>query len=818
MKKTALLLVMFILSCSIAACGKKKESSDGEQSFAESAKDTSEAAEDTSEAAKESEAIYSAEPAADAEAAKATESTSLAESTATEEAEPETPQTVSHKETANSSETVQKEKTEFIPHDFDTVITVRDQYVPYGFRENRVWVHNASGDFLIDPEGNIIYAVPSATINEEQVEFTEFAPVLNGLTYIAGKKTVGNYSSVSIALDSDGNEIRRFEETGDTTYKIIGASETHFLVLAVKTSASGREFFLISMNADGSVNGEPHVVLQEDDQFDSLLAKYLGENIFAIGTEGWNRTIAFYNAKNNTLQRCRSIEHFSELKKFYDGILYIPEYGGGGYIVTPEDFQEEKRHFVLNYDPALGNSTVQQVGRFNLTGDRLLDRNGNEVDIPSEFKECFMQPDPDGYVLLMNESAFTVLDPDGNPLYAPQAINDRDIQIHAQSGGFLVAYDYNAYSATEENYHGIIDREGVFHAYAGDLSGVRGLDEAQFDGFGCGYLIDYGHELLLDDIQYMAIKSLKTGEVTDAIKETPDSVVYGESEIPAFSADLNNAGVKSTSQSAPEKTSANAESEDVAEMGPFGIIYTDSFEDVLLFDQEGVTVTMENFNSFIVENNNEDNLQALVDMSNLYFDNLVSDRISTDFTGTLYSGDSEELTIVAPSSEWDFWDWVSHLSGNLSELPLQEVTCEFYVRIGKNGEDQLYRRTVRLNDYSEEAYEPLYGSYISEGTGTNGITLEAYQLWSGDAIAYAFKNVSDQWMETDDLIDGNGHIYINGEAYTTITADIADGMTALVRVDSIDRIRKKLEIPNNAPIEMQAVFPHDIVIDLGEVN
>jgi len=73
-------------------------------------------------------------------------------------------------------------------------------------------------------------------------------------------------------------------------------------------------------------------------------------------------------------------------------------------------------------------------------------------------------------------------------------------------------------------------------------------------------------------------------------------------------------------------------------------------------------------------------------------------------------------------------------------------------------------------------------------------------------------------METDDLIEGNGHILVNGESYTTITADIPDGMTALVRVGNTDRIRKTLEIRNDTPLEMQAVFPHDIVIDLGELN
>ena len=216
-------------------------------------------------------------------------------------------------------------------------------------------------------------------------------------------------------------------------------------------------------------------------------------------------------------------------------------------------------------------------------------------------------------------------------------------------------------------------------------------------GFGCGYVIDYADDLGIDDVEYMAIKSLETGDVVSGIKEPPDTSVYGEAGSPVFRA---------------------------------------------------------------------------------------------DFTGMLRSGESKELTIVAPESEWDFWRWASRHSAALSDLPLVEVTCEFYVTIGKDGDEQLYRRTILLNGCSEDDLSALYDCYVGEAESSSGLTLEAYLLRSGDEIAYAFRNTSEELMETDNLINGNGYIAVNGEKYTIVSLDIPGGMTCLVRVDTADNIRK----------------------------
>ncbi len=781
MKRIAfvLLAAVLICSCSLTGCGKKKHGSKTEEPPAEVT-----AAEENQGA--ESSAGPGAEAPDEAGDPPKEESTPL-DSPAEQPA-------------GNEQAEAAEEAAEFVPHDFSPVITVLNRDLPWGFRENRVWVHNASGDFLIDPDGSILYAVPTAGSGETNVRFTEFAPVLGGLTYISGKEDSGSYSPVSVALDSDGHEICRFEADGNTTYTVIGASESHFLILAVTASVRGEVHFLISMNSDGSTVGEPHPFPAEDDFGYPQTAKYLGDDLFAIGNSR-DRLIAFYNAANNTLQRCDPFEHFSMLDRFCGGRLFVPAYSEGGYIVAEEDLQEEKRHFVLTNMSRLEES-AQQAGPFLFTGNNLYDLDGRGIKLPREFEYPVITPDPEGYALIAGENAFTVIGPDGSPLYDPQPRDDMEVIMHSGSGGFLEALNYSG-----EDYHGIIDRSGAFHPYSGDLSGISGLSDAHFMGFGCGYVIDYADDLGIDDVEYMAIKSLETGDVVSGIKETPDTSVYGEAGSPVFHADFPEAGDNSASSGT-----------DVSSMGTDGIIAADSFENVLIFDRDGVTVTMENFNLFLVENNNEDNLQASVYMANLYFDNLASDEISSDFTGMLRSGESKELTIVAPESEWDFWRWASRHSAALSDLPLVEVTCEFYVTIGKDGDEQLYRRTILLNGCSEDDLSALYDCYVGEAESSSGVTLEAYLLRSGDEIAYAFRNTSEELMETDNLINGNGYIAVNGEKYTIVTLDIPGGMTGLVRVDTADNIRKNREIRNSDSFTLEAVFPDGIVIDLGEAD
>ena len=99
------------------------------------------------------------------------------------------------------------------------------------------------------------------------------------------------------------------------------------------------------------------------------------------------------------------------------------------------------------------------------------------------------------------------------------------------------------------------------------------------------------------------------------------------------------------------------------------------------------------------------------------------------------------------------------------------MTCEFYVTIGKDGDEQLYRRTILLNGCSEDDLSALYDCYVGEAESSSGVTLEE-----------------------------------------------RGGMTGLVRVGTADNTRKNREIRNSDSLTLEAVFPDGIVIDLGEAD
>ena len=310
--------------------------------------------------------------------------------------------------------------------------------------------------------------------------------------------------------------------------------------------------------------------------------------------------------------------------------------------------------------------------------------------------------------------------------------------------------------------------------------------------------------------KYMVIKSIDTGTCITGIRESGNEIVYNADPIPVFQAELSG-------HHENEQVSSSAETSD---QDGSDIIYADSFRNVTLFDQDGVSLTMLDMNNFEVRDVNEDNKKAEVWMVDILYDGMFYDRGTYGSGASLKSGESEEFSVYGLYDESDFWSMAGNYSPVLSELPLIEMSFKFMVQIGSDSEEVLYTRTVRLNRYSEESLQPLYENKAGVFPCGEG-SYEVYLLRSGDKVAYAVKNLTGEDLlmaGTAGTMHGHGYWWTNGKQYgSELAVDIPDGAIGIIQLGDIKDIWKEIEVKNNTPVSVSLELPM-ITMDLGTIE
>lgn len=552
----------------------------------------------------------------------------------------------------------------------------------------------------------------------------------------------------------------------------------------------------------------------------------MGEGIFLV-KEGYI-TYGFYNINNNTFQCTHSV-HYDFAGKFCDGTALMchnlvhpmPERS----VVHLDDLQEDRDNLVLEEVDWNGHYDLIQYGSrwVDESDNYAADLEGREIPLFTELsKDYEISFGEDGYVFARNGASFFVIDPEGNRLYEPQPIGE--LSIEYLSEGYCYATRPDDSSESVGMGSGIVDREGSFHSFGEDLSGLPYIDEVtgSIMAIGGSYLLATGPMFGLDNV-YTVIRSLAGENTATHVTITEDSVLLGDEAKEPVEADLSGAIPVTWAEDELACMKASGElagTEEAANMGTDGTILVDAFANVRLFDRDGVTVTLTDFDTLETTNHNPDNLQA--EITNVrQFINGVDLDASVGFNVVppteCPAGETIEYHRSAGTMDM-YYGKLSELSPALAEVPPQEVTWQFCLRIGSDAEPVRYSRTLRLNSYSEAALTPLYGDCVGQYTA-NGKTLELYRIHDEDSIIAGVRNLSDEDVSMDFM---NGYWYwtANGEklddSYPDL--DIPSGSMQLLQLRETEQsLRAQLEIPDGEPLAVGLVLRTDDGFDLDAV-
>ena len=551
----------------------------------------------------------------------------------------------------------------------------------YGFSEERAWVYSRShACYMIDPSGRIVYAMPVHTLNSADtlIMIRELHPMQNGVAYLVGtfdSNTLpyAQNPPITILIDSNGHEIARFTSDENIHYRILGRTEDRFLLACEDISGLDAEYYFVPIGLDGKPVDVPRLITKGMMQYD-YAADDLGGGIFQCAanfTEGESNynSYFYYNLNNNTITRTIVNEYDQNVipTKFYDGKTLAE-----GYLLLADDLQEEHAKLILTnpigfqgdykWDYLTQKGRLWEntfIGVYTQDGKRLKVPEGMESD-DIDFEAMHYATD-DGYILFQRFSntgkmVLSMMDLDNQILYQ-DAVFPFDISsfdIHGGTKGYIPV-------SSSELGKGIIDREGVFHTYMEDLSGLQELSELHFCGFGCGYLLetegnlgrDYGSEAFV-------IRSLDGKTEVTSVYETEQTVIFDDE--PARYVDIDFSNAKPIDYRMPDaiaEASADIKIDPSAAEGETGALdaveetlIVESFDDdLLLFDKDGVRITWvpasgkyESY--FRCENVNPDNLKATISFSgrNLLYDGM-------NFSGSAISAEIASAALTAGSSK-----------------------------------------------------------------------------------------------------------------------------------------------------------------------
>ena len=709
--------------------------------------------------------------------------------------------------------------------ELDTKIDVARLDHPYGFQENRAWVRNQSGQYLIAPSGEVVLAIPKDP--DAAYSWNTFSRIWNGAGYIEGENVESGWPAV-LFIDADGNELSRFESSETERYAVIGRSEKHFLVRCLKqTTDTQLDVYLLSLNLDGTLSGAPRLVLSVESGLSSMEsyeieAEYMGEEIFHVGLHSLLDGHGFYNCANNTFQYTPVREYYFG-GKFFNGSTVVNSgetYPTSCFFASPEDFQGENANLVLTRGAVLGDKSsrtgsVMQYGPWLVDAySRIFDQQGNELALPElQAGKAVKQGYLDGYLLIEQSRSFGVLGPDGELLYP--LIKEEDYHPvflsytdPVNSCGYILAKN------NEMNQYGVIDREGKFHSFSEDLSTLPDFDQLNMEGLGDGYILATEEELGLErQTGGYVIRSLDGGQTVGGLSKTSATKVLQVSA-PVLRLDPASAqpvGIAAASEEAHTVTTSS----EVQNMGADGVIYAERFENVLLFEKDGVTITMTAPGVIEFANDNPDNQKAFLSPSAAQLNGIQLNYTILD-SEELAVGERVEFTWDYDSRGFSpsFSETIVEYASSLSQMPLQELRLQFSLSIGSESESVAYTRTVRLTSYSEESLKALRGDAIGEYSLIDGgePAIRIYRLQDGNYFAYAIENISDERVHTL-FGDISFHWLVNGENLPSSIhsidsrMDLAPGAIQLIQLQAnAQDLRRECEIPNSEPVELTLVL------------
>ena len=718
----------------------------------------------------------------------------------------------------------------------------------YGFSENRAWVRSDTFEYdLIDPNGEIIYEVPSNVVVEglsNPVQWydasdyyaSSFNSVKNGTTYITGK--VNYQYDVSVIIDADGNELAYFIGTDDMDCYIAGRTDDRFLLICIDKSGNNSKLYCIPIGNDGNPVDVPRLISQGDFSRNTLKVSDFGEGIFYLDYLG-AEYFAYYNLNNNTVQKSVSWEGKYDTCRFYDRVTL-----SNGYLLTLDMLQADRANLVFTNKVGKfvsWDSHFNQLGRIwaqTYLYDKeagLFDYTGDEIAIPKEIgnKDGYaeLQTSDDGYVLFREYAStgkilLSMMDPDNNFLYIQKAFSE-EVDPKIGRGGYVLAREWNK--------SGIIDREGVLHSLSDDLSALPGLSELYFNGFGSGYLLEIEMHLGINqDSGKAIIRSLDGKQNISSFKKTDKTRFMSNTLVSDTVIDLSQA--KPVGLQGSGNTAETTSEDEIRSMGESGIIIVDSFwdenQEFLLFEKDGVRIIWHDWD-LEVENANPDNKKVDVYLSEKFYDGIYIDKNypgSHGGTGLLKSGESAVIDGKVFDSEIMFMREVTDFASGLSELPLMEVTLRFTVQIGSQSEPVEYTRVLRTSTYSEENLSAIYGDLVGDYEYEGELVYSVYRIQDANANVFAVRNRTDAelfakyypWFAECAWL-------VNGEQYGGIFQLVIppEGI-GIVTFPNVESLYKELELPNGTPINLELSIPlpdfendfygNVIKLDLGQLS
>ncbi len=261
-------------------------------------------------------------------------------------------------------------------------------------------------------------------------------------------------------------------------------------------------------------------------------------------------------------------------------------------------------------------------------------------------------------------------------------------------------------------------------------------------------------------------------------------------------------------------------------------------ENFTIYDQDGVTITLENVaidewlahyedrgyvssdDSPVISimNNNPDNKKLRFEVSAITFNGI---------EGDLYYGDlrfdyieaggnsSKEIWLADGLFSDDYQEAVKRLNQDFKSYPVETIGFYYKIQVGSDSELVSGCTILKTSKYQEGNLEKAYGEKICElEVEAEKTTCEVYYKQDADGFTVVLRNmgaedgVNNEYciqsgLENPWLINGKKVKEYKTYGYSNGRIKREGGVAVLRLEDTAEGIRKKAEIPNDEPIEIQ---------------
>ncbi len=692
----------------------------------------------------------------------------------------------------------------------------------YGFENGVIWGVDRSSRMymMINTDGEAVYAVSG-----------NFDPEIHrtgdGFTYIelTSSEDGQNETQIEVIVDSSGEETCRLVSDDSNIYHIIGYSDGKFIVMYTYQDMDTNKVYLYAIDSEGNIITEPKEVGDVNTISSYVSAKNLGDNIFVLSDSGSGvnfnmKSEWFYNADTGAL--IKTDTPITVLGNFYDGkTVVLGKYGY--YWIESKDFTVDHDNYspgTLLQMPEAAEYTSYLNGKiFGTNKDDIADIFDSDekslgwVDSYQQYSYLSVYPQNDGYIVVSFRGAdekdyLTVLDEEGKELYSPMGtISEYGDTEYIQAG-------YIHQSGSNDGLY-FIYPDGSSHKWNEDLSEMNELcgemvgdgyivmenSDTAWEGWDSSSVYRFSSLKQRDWVSVQILNDTKISDFSDlTVTKAPDGI-------------LSSAGDVDTQDDV-----AADDSEETYE----------SLEGVTLFDQDGVTITVDSKNNLEVINNNPENKKLKMSLDSVAYNGIVAYSSQTIGFNDLQSGSSEYLKCP----EYDqYINSLTTLSHNYSELPLMEARYDFSLQIGSDGETKDYAKTIRLTNYDESKLEPFFSNKIGDYTTSDGRSISAYRVETDLAAAVLIQNDSDAnlsvynsgmnpliWFMNGERLNDEARIQVDLSKY-----NIAPTTCTIYHFDEgADSIRKRKELTNDTDIDMTLRMYYELLDEAGsdyiEVN